>query len=102
MAKDLVDLPLALSGPRPHPVANDADLGFDIPRALTGVPYELALFDAAGRKSATVASGIASAGRHTRRMAFVRSDGSPMQNGVYFARLMIGSEIRTRIVVLAR
>jgi parallel beta-helix repeat protein len=72
----------------PNPAASSAEVSYSLP--ATG-DIELALFDMAGRKVMTIASGQAAAGSHD-----ISLDVSGLASGVYTLMLTSGSERVTR------
>jgi len=74
-----------LSAPSPNPSALDSRLEFELPSAATA---ELAVFDAAGRRVATLARGELAAGRHTASWDGRAAGGERVAAGLYFARLI--------------
>ena len=99
---DQRDVPLELRLPQPNPSRGLSVVSWSIPRAKEGVRFELALYDIAGRRAATLAAGIARAGRFDREVSFRSDQGAAQRNGVYFIRLRVGSQVMRRTVVLAR
>lgn len=99
---DQTDFPLELRLPQPNPSRGLSVVSWSIPRAQEGVRFELALFDIAGRRAATLAEGIARAGRFDREVSFSSDQGMAQRSGVYFVRLRVGSQVLRRTVVLAR
>jgi hypothetical protein len=77
-------------------------MNWSIPRAQAGATYDLALFDVAGRRVATIERGTARAGTYTHELSFEAGNGGALPNGVFFLRLRIGREILKRTVVLTR
>lgn len=67
-------------------------------RVTFGLPHaedvELGVFDVAGRKLATLASGRYAAGTHNKTWNGLDASGKQMRSGVYFYRLRVGKEER--------
>ena len=84
----------ALRAAYPNPVVGSATIAYDLPHAA---PVTLEVFDALGRRLATLAEGTQAAGRHTARW-----DASSLPNGLYLYRLTAGAHTQTRKVVVAR
>ena len=63
---------------------------------------EVAVFDAQGRRVATLASGCQPAGTHALAWNGAGDDGAPAAAGLYFVRLRAGGTRATRRVVLLR
>jgi hypothetical protein len=97
-----VDFPLALGQPRPNPSRGPSAISWSIPRAQAGASYELSLFDVAGRRISTIATGMAKPGRFAHELSFRPDGGGAMANGVFFLRLRIGTQVICRTVVLVR
>ncbi|MEL7170409.1 MAG: endonuclease/exonuclease/phosphatase family protein [Bacteroidota bacterium] len=81
----------ALDAPFPNPFAEAATVRFAVPSAT---PVDLAVFDALGRRVATLASGTRSAGSHT-----VTFEGGTLPPGLYLVRLIAGDATATRRLV---
>lgn len=78
----------------PSPVRTRATVCYELDR-LT--PVELTVTDATGRRVATLANGVQSAGRHSARW-----DASGVAPGVYFCTLRAGDRASTRPLVVSR
>ena len=89
---------LTISGPNPS--RGTAQIGFAIPAANAGEPYELAAFDVGGRRVITIARGVAEVGR--RIVTWDRGADGSLPSGTYFLRLRVGAETRTATLVLTR
>jgi hypothetical protein len=101
----LVDVPgarqpiaLRLGLPSPNPARRDVSLALDVPSDLAGRAYEVAVFDMAGRRQSTIASGTAAAGRTMLRWNLRGAHGERVRPGTYWARITIGSERRAQTV----
>jgi hypothetical protein len=79
----VVPTALRFYAPRPNPMSNESWIGFDLPRAA---PVALEIFDLAGRRVATLASGERGAGHYEARWAGTNADGSRVKAGLYFVR----------------
>ncbi len=84
---------------RPSPFAGSTVIEFGLPERA-GV--SLAIFDAAGRRVATLAAGVYDAGYH--RLTWEGSDagGAAVSPGVYFCRLVTGGSVLTRKMLIVR
>ncbi|MCA9753311.1 MAG: T9SS type A sorting domain-containing protein, partial [Gemmatimonadetes bacterium] len=92
---ELAGLPesgLGLAAPRPNPSRGDASLAFVLPAAG---PVRLAVYDAAGRRVATLIDGPRAAGRGEATWDGRDENGSAVAAGVYFARLETPSGVRS-------
>ena len=98
------DLPhtLALAPPAPNPARGGARLWYDVPADRAGGVLELAVFDLSGRRVRTLQNGRAEPGRHSATWDLRDAAGVPAHAGVYFARLSLGSEARSRKLVVVR
>jgi hypothetical protein len=80
-----VELPSALRfyPPRPNPLSRAAVFAFDLPRAAA---VALEVYDLAGRRVATLASGSREAGHHEVRWSAADERGGRAPAGLYFVR----------------
>jgi hypothetical protein len=84
---------LALSAPRPNPFTTSTSFEVDLPNSA---PIDLAVHDLAGRRVATLASGVYPAGRRVFDW-----DGAGMRGGIYYVRLRVnGQVLSTRVALL--
>jgi hypothetical protein len=84
---------LALSAPRPNPFTTSTSFEVDLPNSA---PIDLAVHDLAGRRVATIASGVYPAGRRVFDW-----DGAGMRGGIYYVRLRVnGQVLSTRVALL--
>ena len=91
--------PVALLGMAPNPTHAGVDLAFDLPAAT---PVRLRIYDARGRLVKSLAERTYAAGRHLVYWDGTGEDGYRPRPGVYFARLVLGSNEYTGKVVLLR
>jgi hypothetical protein len=91
--------PLRLARSWPNPFNPQTTLSYVLP---SEGPVELALFDAAGRRVATLVDRVRPAGEHTAVWDGTRDDGGDAASGLYVARLTFEGEVRTLKIVLAR
>ena len=89
-----------LAAPDPNPARGGTHIGYSIPSGRDGAPFEIAVFDLAGRRVATLASGAAHAGRFSTSWNLRGVDGSPVAGGVYFVRFSLARDARTRKLVV--
>ncbi|MFH1219025.1 MAG: C1 family peptidase [Candidatus Eisenbacteria bacterium] len=90
---------VVLNMPEPNPSSEGFLLRFELP--MPDNVY-LAVYDVAGRRIAVLADGWVGVGRHEERWT-PGQDGTPRQvPGLYFARLVTASEVRTLKLVLTR
>ena len=94
---DVPGVALALHS-SPNPAAGEMTFAFDLVRATT---IDLDVFDAAGRRVATVGSGSRAAGHHELRWNRRDDHGNSLAAGVYYGRLRASDGSRvTRLVFL--
>ena len=84
---------------QPNPVAWRTAFAFGLPR---GGHTSLRLFDVRGRLIATLEDGLLSAGAYRREWDSRDLSGQAVASGVYYARLQMGADVRTRRVVVIR
>lgn len=90
---------LRLDPVHPNPSKTGANLSFAVP--ATG-QVRLTVYDAAGRRVATVLEATMPAGRRTVTWNGRDRQGHPVPAGMYFAKLEAGGEAQVRKIVLAR
>lgn len=83
----------------PNPFNPFTTMAYSIPRRSH---VSLAVYDAQGRRVATLVDGIQEAGRHVASWNGEGDDGARATSGIYFARLESGGESRTRKIVLVK
>ena len=85
----------------PNPSRTGAGIAYVYEVALAGERVALDLFDAAGRRVASLARGPRAAGRHVARWDGRNDAGVRAAPGVYFVRAVVGArEERSRVVVV--
>ena len=87
---------LTLAAPRPNPSSGATRLEFDLPSAANA---ELSVFDAAGRRVATLVDGVEPAGRHAATWDGRSTSGERVAAGLYFARLTTPQGVVSRRIV---
>jgi hypothetical protein len=87
---------------RPNPTSRNVDIDVALARAEGGGPLDLAVFDVAGRRVATLHRVSLAAGRHLMRWNLKDSSGHDVSAGIYFIRLSAGSAKMTKRVVVVR
>jgi DNA-binding beta-propeller fold protein YncE len=86
---------------QPNPAAGSpVRIGYAVP--APGADVELAVYDAAGRRVAALASGRHEPGVYELAWGRTGGDASQLRAGVYFLRLKIGLEVVTRRVIVLR
>ncbi len=93
---------IELAAPAPNPALGRTRLAYGVPAARAGESFELAVYDLSGRRVRTLGQGRAAPGRYSATWDLRDASGSPAAAGVYFARLTLGSEVRSRKLVVIR
>jgi hypothetical protein len=97
-----VDLPLSLSAPLPNPATAEVGIRFSIPNDRAREPIALAVFDPAGRRVRTLQQGPSEGGAVALTWDLSGDDGRRVGPGFYFLRLKVGSDVRTRTLMILR
>jgi len=95
-----VDFPLQLVGVAPNPMQDRGTVAWSIPKAKVGEPFDVSLFDVAGRRVAKLTSGTATGGIFEHECSLRTQTKLP--NGVFFVRLRVGRHVLNRTVVVSR
>ncbi len=90
---------LSLEQNVPNPFNPDTAIRFSLPEAAM---VDISIFNAEGRRVATVFNGLLDAGVWTRRWNGINDQGQPVSSGVYMYRLRAGKQTITRKMVLLR
>ena len=90
---------LELAGSYPNPTRGAAKIEYGLPEAGE---VRLAVYDALGRRVATLAAGPRPAGRHQIRWDGRSGAGARLASGLYFVRLEAGGQVRTRQLTIVR
>jgi FG-GAP repeat/FlgD Ig-like domain/FG-GAP-like repeat len=90
---------LELASPEPNPSRGETQLTFALPRRST---IDLAIYDLAGRRVATLAQGEAEAGTHVATWDGSGSRERRVEDGVYFAELVVEGRRLSKKIVLVR
>ncbi len=88
-----------LDAPAPNPFNPTTTIRYTLPR---GASVHLSIYDAAGRRVASLADGYRNAGPHEEIWNGHDTLGLPASSGVYFVRLESGGEMRVRKIVLLK
>ena len=88
-----------LSQNYPNPFNPETTISFDLPVASE---IELALYNVAGQREATLAGGFREAGSYTLRWDGRDDTGHGLASGVYFYRLTAGERVETRTLLLLK
>jgi hypothetical protein len=90
---------LEFAAPSPNPARGNATLRFAL---TTRGAVRLALFDAAGRRVATLADGVHEAGEHSVAFALRDGAGRDLPAGLYLARLEAEGRVLTRRIAAVK
>lgn len=87
----------------PNPFNPTTNISFIIPRANT-LPSNVTIdaYNAQGRKIATIASGIFTAGKHSVSWDGNDSKGKPVPSGIYFYKICTGKHSASKRMILVR
>ena len=99
-ARPRTDVPFALAAPTPSPARERADIKFSVPLHRESEPFELAVFDASGRKVRSLAEGAAHSGASVVSWDLTTDGGERTRSGVYFLRLRLGGDTKTRPMLI--
>ncbi|MEW6753604.1 MAG: FlgD immunoglobulin-like domain containing protein [Candidatus Latescibacterota bacterium] len=83
----------------PNPFNSSTVIRYALPQAQ---PVELALFDVAGQRVATLAADVRDAGRHAVTWDGRDDGGRLVATGVYLCRLRAGDQVQARTVLVLR
>ncbi|MFH1690786.1 MAG: immunoglobulin domain-containing protein [Candidatus Eisenbacteria bacterium] len=86
--------------PVPNPFSSATTLRFDVPNHASRV--RLAVYNIAGRLVKTLAGDETGRGRHSVEWGGTDEHGRRVSQGVYFARLEVGAELRSQKIVVIR
>jgi cytochrome c peroxidase len=92
--KDGPDIELSAPNVTPNPFNPNTMVSFQVPRSGH---IDLAVFDVAGRRVQTLATGWRLAGEYNARF-----DAQALSSGIYFVRFALGSQVVTTKVVLLK
>lgn len=95
----LVPEAFTLSQNYPNPFNPETTIRFDLPAAAD---VDLSLFDLAGQRVATLATGLRQAGSYHLRWDGRDDAGRALASGMYFYRLATGNQVLTRKLLLLR
>src|SRR5262245_12414511 len=96
----LAPVSIELSAPEPNPARERIRVHWAVPATLAGNEMDLGVYDLAGRRLATLASGVARSGRFDADWD-LRTDGGRVGNGVYFLRFRLGATaVSQKLVVM--
>jgi hypothetical protein len=99
VASGNVRLQAAFLPPMPNPFSHRVQLAFTLNRTAK---VSLRVFDVSGRMVRVIAQGEQHAGRHVAYWDGSDSRGNRVANGIYFARLSVGTDVRVHKLVLTR
>ncbi len=98
-ATPLVPAHVTLAGAHPNPFNPQTTIAFALPRAGK---VDLAIYDLAGRRVATLVSGMLTAGPHAAVWSGRNAQGGAVASGVYVTRLVTDDGAQTRKVMLVK
>jgi rhodanese-related sulfurtransferase len=98
----MVPRTLSLWAAAPNPFSTGTELTYEIPAERGPTHIALTVYDARGRKVATVVDGVQDPGTGRAVWGGVDSGGRPVASGVYFYRLSWDDQSKTRRVVLLK
>jgi peptidase C25-like protein/VCBS repeat protein len=87
---------IELSRPEPNPARAITRFRWAVPAAEAGADLDLSVYDLAGRRLATLASGLAREGRFAQEWDLRAEDGARVGSGIYFLRLRLGTTTTSR------
>ena len=93
---------ITLGAAAPSPFSTGTEFTYEIPAERRPTHVVLAVYDARGRKVATVVDGVQDPGIARAAWGGVDSGGRPVAGGVYFYRLTWDDRSKTRRVVLLK
>ncbi|HKQ57260.1 MAG TPA: C25 family cysteine peptidase [Candidatus Eisenbacteria bacterium] len=86
--------------PEPNPTRTGARVTWAVPADRAGAELDLSVYDLAGRRLASLASGTAQAGRFTAEWDLRNGSATRVGAGIYFMRLRVGPTIVSRKLVV--
>ena len=95
-------LAIELAPPQPNPARDRARIHWAVPADRAGAELDLGVFDLAGRRLATLASGIAHEGRFSADWDLRTQGAGRAGNGVYFVRFRLGPQTVSQKLVVMR
>jgi len=93
---------IELAPPEPNPARDRVRVHWAVPAGHAGEALELAVYDLAGRRLATIASGAAREGRFAADWDLHDTGAARVGNGIYFLRFRLGSEAVSQKLVVMR
>jgi hypothetical protein len=90
---------LEFAVPSPNPSRSAVRVQLGIPASMKDLPYDLGVYDVAGRLVRLLARGSATPGRAEISWDMTSGRGQRVEPGTYFARLRVGSATRTKTIV---
>lgn len=91
---------LELGAISPNPIRDAGTIRLGIPQSNVGAVADVAVFDVAGRRTATLHRGALAPGWHTIRWDRRGRSGESAESGMYYVRLRMNGETRVRSVLL--
>jgi len=91
---------LEFAVPVPNPTSARAHVAWAVPADMAGSNLDVSIYDLAGRRVATLASGQAEPGRFSADWDLRTDAGSRAGGGLYFVRLRVGATLRSHKLVV--
>jgi hypothetical protein len=91
---------IELAVPAPNPARVASRIAWAVPADLAGSDLDLSVYDLAGRRVATLASGRAEPGRHAVEWNLRGPDAARVGGGIYFVRYRLGPMVESRKLVV--
>ncbi len=89
-----------LSRPEPNPARATTRIHWTVPASQAGADLDLSVYDLAGRRLATLASGRAREGRFALDWDLRAEEGGRVGSGIYFLRFRLGATTTSRKLVV--
>ena len=96
----VLPLTIELGSPEPNPARGSTRIHWAIPAGHAGADLDLSVFDLAGRRLATLASGRALEGRFALDWDLREEGAGRLGSGIYFLRFRVGAISTSRKLVV--
>src|SRR5262249_38883551 len=83
-----------------NPARSPVRITYAVPDVNKGQPLDVSVFDVLGRRVQTVLSGVADPGVHDVSWDLTDAHGLRVHQGLYFVRLSVGQEKRSRTALV--
>jgi flagellar hook assembly protein FlgD len=101
-ADDVLPSRLEFAPLSPNPTRSGARVWFSVPAALSGAPFEVAVYDLSGRRVQTIERGTARSGQHSVQWDLRDARGGVVDAGVYFVNVHLGNQSLSRKLIVMR